>query len=154
MLDPNSEIADFYPEEFAEDLNGKKQDWEALVLIPFINEERLLAAMASKAHLLTDAMLARNIHTNSIRLEYEKKSAAERKRVFALGSVTERHLCTDTGKMPTCDMLDPETCLILKHAESLPSPLPFFHACACFHFSNSPVCRFASGSASFWCDLC
>ena len=46
MYDPNSPILDFYPLEFDLDLNGKKQDWEAIVKIPFIDEVRLLKAMA------------------------------------------------------------------------------------------------------------
>lgn len=46
MFDPNSPILDFYPQEFVQDLNGKKQDWEAVVKIPFMDEERLLKAMA------------------------------------------------------------------------------------------------------------
>lgn len=46
MTDPESPIIDFYPKEFVQDLNGKKQEWEAVVKIPFINEERLLKAMA------------------------------------------------------------------------------------------------------------
>jgi len=46
MYDPNSPILGFYPLEFEQDLNGKKQDWEAIVKIPFIDEERLLKAMA------------------------------------------------------------------------------------------------------------
>lgn len=46
MYDANSPILDFYPTEFEQDLNGKKQDWEAIVKIPFIDEERLLKAMA------------------------------------------------------------------------------------------------------------
>ena len=45
MFDPTSPILDFYPTEFEQDLNGKKQDWEAVVKIPFIDEERLLKAM-------------------------------------------------------------------------------------------------------------
>lgn len=43
----NSPIREFYPTEFDLDLNGKKQDWEAIVKIPFMSEERLLDAMSS-----------------------------------------------------------------------------------------------------------
>lgn len=46
MTDDNSPILDFYPIEFEQDLNGKKQEWEAVVKIPFIEETRLLKAMA------------------------------------------------------------------------------------------------------------
>ena len=46
MYDANSPILDFYPLEFEQDLNGKKQEWEAVVKIPFIDESRLLKAMA------------------------------------------------------------------------------------------------------------
>lgn len=46
MSDPTSPILDFYPTDFDQDLNGKKQDWEAVVKIPFIDEKRLLNAMA------------------------------------------------------------------------------------------------------------
>lgn len=38
MIDPESPIYDYYPVNFDTDLNGKKQDWEAVVLIPFIDE--------------------------------------------------------------------------------------------------------------------
>ncbi|KAG8293470.1 5'-3' exoribonuclease 1 [Homalodisca vitripennis] len=38
MEDDKSPIIDFYPTEFKTDLNGKRQDWEAVVLIPFIDQ--------------------------------------------------------------------------------------------------------------------
>lgn len=60
MTDEDSEIIDFYPEEFDLDLNGKKQSWKAIVLLPFIDEKRLLGAMAKKYPELTEDEVMRN----------------------------------------------------------------------------------------------
>ena len=46
MYSPDSPILDFYPKQFETDLNGKKQEWEAVVKIPFLDQARLLRAMA------------------------------------------------------------------------------------------------------------
>ena len=46
MYDVNSPIFDFYPRQFELDMNGRKHPWEAVVKIPFINEDKLLHAMA------------------------------------------------------------------------------------------------------------
>jgi 5'-3' exoribonuclease 1 len=46
MYEDASPIIDFYPIDFEQDMNGKKQEWEAVVKIPFIDEKRLLSAMA------------------------------------------------------------------------------------------------------------
>ena len=62
MLSLESPIIDFYPQDFEQDLNGKQQDWEAVVLIPFINETRLLEAMETKIPKLTLEEAARNVH--------------------------------------------------------------------------------------------
>jgi len=48
MTEETSPIYDFYPRQFELDMNGKKQDWEAVVKIPFIDQKRLLKAMARK----------------------------------------------------------------------------------------------------------
>lgn len=60
MTNPNSPIIDFYPRDFELDMNGKKMDWEAVVKIPFIDEKRLLDAMAPKNELLPADEKARN----------------------------------------------------------------------------------------------
>jgi len=60
MLREDSEIIDFYPEEFEIDLNGKKMAWQGVALLPFIDMPRLLNAMATKDHLLADADRIRN----------------------------------------------------------------------------------------------
>lgn len=38
MTDEDSPIVHYYPVHFETDLNGKKNSWEAVVLIPFIDE--------------------------------------------------------------------------------------------------------------------
>ncbi|KAG5645098.1 hypothetical protein DXG03_006912 [Asterophora parasitica] len=70
MYDSNSPILDFYPLEFEQDLNGKKQDWEAIVKIPFIDEARLLKAMASREHRLTPEEKQRNSYGTSTKFSY------------------------------------------------------------------------------------
>ncbi|KAG8777800.1 hypothetical protein FRC15_011110 [Serendipita sp. 397] len=70
MYDANSPILDFYPKSFATDLNGKKQDWEAIVKIPFIDENRLLRAMALREHRLTKEERQRNSIGSSLTFTY------------------------------------------------------------------------------------
>ncbi|KAK1761141.1 exoribonuclease 2 [Echria macrotheca] len=60
MTDKDSNILDFYPEEFEIDLNGKKMAWQGVALLPFIEMPRLLEAMKTKDHLLSDDDKMRN----------------------------------------------------------------------------------------------
>ncbi|CAH2075536.1 unnamed protein product, partial [Iphiclides podalirius] len=62
MTDEDSPIVHYYPVHFETDLNGKRNDWEAVVLIPFIDEANLLSAMAPCYQRLTEEELKRNSH--------------------------------------------------------------------------------------------
>ena len=42
MVGEGSELLEYYPADFKTDMNGKKRSWEAIVLIPFIEEEKLV----------------------------------------------------------------------------------------------------------------
>lgn len=60
MTDDDSDIIDFYPEEFPIDLNGKKFAWQGVALLPFIDEKRLLKAMGERYPLLSKEDAGRN----------------------------------------------------------------------------------------------
>jgi 5'-3' exonuclease len=62
MLSPTSPVIDAYPLDFVLDANGKRNEWEAIALLPFIDEARLLGAVESMAPRLTAAETARNIN--------------------------------------------------------------------------------------------
>ncbi|RVD81781.1 uncharacterized protein DFL_009630 [Arthrobotrys flagrans] len=72
MTSPDSPILDFYPRNFELDMNGKKQDWEAVVKIPFIQEDRLLAAMRTVEHLLTQDEIRRNDFGITLKFTYSE----------------------------------------------------------------------------------
>ena len=45
MCDPDSPVIDFYPKDVPCDPNGKAMPWLWVVLLPFIDETRLLDAL-------------------------------------------------------------------------------------------------------------
>lgn len=73
MTSLSSAIMEYYPMDFKTDLNGKQQEWEAVVLIPFIDEKRLLAAMAPYTDRMTEAERARNVHRECAMYRYNKE---------------------------------------------------------------------------------
>ena len=68
MLSPTSPVFDAYPNDFSLDLNGKRAEWEAIALLPFIDERRLLGAVRAidESGALTDAERARNINREDL----------------------------------------------------------------------------------------
>lgn len=53
MSEPSSEIIDFYPLDFKVDVKGKRFAWMGEVILPFINEARLLSAIGKNDQSLT-----------------------------------------------------------------------------------------------------
>ncbi|KAJ1902046.1 5'-3' exoribonuclease 2 [Kickxella alabastrina] len=66
MTSETSPIIDFYPTDFPLDLNGKKFLWQAVILLPFIESERLLKAVGQVYPYLTPEEEARNSRGSEI----------------------------------------------------------------------------------------
>ncbi|XP_075717589.1 5'-3' exoribonuclease 1 [Rhinoderma darwinii] len=74
MTSEDSAIIDYYPQDFKTDLNGKQQEWEAVVLIPFIDETRLLEAMDPCNKRLTEDEKYRNKHSECLMYWYDRET--------------------------------------------------------------------------------
>jgi 5'-3' exoribonuclease 2 len=66
MVEEDSPIIDFYPPTFEIDMNGKKMAWQGVALLPFLNEKRLLEAMAIEYPNLTEDEKRRNRWGNNV----------------------------------------------------------------------------------------
>ena len=64
MIDQKSVIIDFYPEDFQVDLNGKKQSWQGVALLPFVDEKRLKKALEAVYDKLSPEEKKRNTRGN------------------------------------------------------------------------------------------
>lgn len=60
MIEDDSPIIDFYPEQFDIDMNGKKMIWQGVALLPFIEQDRLLSALGSREEQLSEDEKRRN----------------------------------------------------------------------------------------------
>ena len=108
MTNPNSPIIDFYPRDFELDMNGKKMEWEAVVKIPFIDEGRLLPAMRTKDHLLTQAEKDRNEFGVSLKFMYSPEVAYTypSSLVGIFPDIPYCHCVENIFDMPTMEGLD------------------------------------------------
>ena len=66
MVDEDSSILDFYPEDFEIDMNGKKMLWQGVALLSFIDEKRLLSAMEPLWDELSEEEKIRNVTGNDV----------------------------------------------------------------------------------------
>ena len=75
MVQPFSPIIEFYPADFQSDPNGKRQSWEALVLIPFIDSEMLLGSVKDVIDKDSEADEDKRLLTNGERLRNQRGSS-------------------------------------------------------------------------------
>uniref|UniRef100_A0A5K4EPZ7 5'-3' exoribonuclease, putative n=1 Tax=Schistosoma mansoni TaxID=6183 RepID=A0A5K4EPZ7_SCHMA len=66
MTSPSSPLAEFFPKEFETDINGKIASWEAVVLIPFLDQQLLINAMKDGDTKLTEQEKQRNQHKSHL----------------------------------------------------------------------------------------
>ncbi|KAG7166243.1 5'-3' exoribonuclease 1-like [Homarus americanus] len=105
MLKENSPLKEFYPDSFKTDLNGKQQDWEAVVLIPFIDEKLLLEAMNPCNEDLTEEEKSRNIHGPMYIYTYTSDNLGECKSPGFFLSVSINHAKLECVKREDWEML-------------------------------------------------
>jgi 5'-3' exoribonuclease 1 len=78
MTSPLSPILEYYPTEFEVDMNGKRNPWEAVVLLPFIDSTRLLDV--EQAHcpegMLTPQERERNSFGEAARYVFDPQNMA------------------------------------------------------------------------------
>ena len=70
MIDVESPLLHFYPEDFQLDQNEKKQDWESVVLLPFIDEQLLLTSIQKYYANLDAADRMRNQYSPSFCFQF------------------------------------------------------------------------------------
>jgi 5'-3' exoribonuclease 1 len=109
MTEPASPIADFYPVDFRVDMEGKRADWEGVVLIPFIDEARLLAA-------------ARSVPPGALSAEERARNAPGSVMVFAYSEhSTETSDCASTMPAAFASVARARSVAV---AQAPPPPLP------------------------------
>ncbi|KAL5970271.1 5'-3 exoribonuclease 1, partial [Taenia solium] len=78
LLAPSgSPVSEFFPEDFETDINGKLAGWEAVVLIPFIDEAKMLAAMEPCTKMLSPEDSKRNVHRGHFMLRAKDREGGD-----------------------------------------------------------------------------
>ena len=88
MKSSSSPLKEFYPERFTVDMNGKRWPWEAVVLLPFIDSQRLIRTIQEHVpdSLLTEEQKERNVVLESADVYVYNKESNETTTIPALNS--------------------------------------------------------------------
>ncbi|CAH8569180.1 unnamed protein product [Dicrocoelium dendriticum] len=114
MTSPDSPLAPYFPSNFSTDINGKIASWEAVVLIPFINEKLLLDAMAPLTKRLTAVETKRNKHGQHMLFRASQSITADRPKkpatYYAHEFFRDRTVCAAGTIRATYSFSDRQVC--------------------------------------------
>lgn len=106
MVEEDSPILDFYPESFEIDMNGKKMLWQGVALLPFIDEKRLLDALATRYPLLSEEEVRRNAFgTDVIMISEEHALYPTLELLYTKRKITEVSLLLRFGQWTHTELL-------------------------------------------------
>lgn len=147
MINPDSPILDFYPEEFDIDMNGKKMAWQGVALLPFIDQTRLLAALKSKEDQLDDGEKKRNAWGDNVMFVSETGKLFDPLSVlYGLKPITQvrffllisRH--ADRDSLCRWNRSNRTACPALSSPTRHVCPRPASNR-PCLAFASAPTCR-------------
>lgn len=73
LISEESKLADLYPTEFKIDLEGKKNEWEGVVILPFVNLKRILEVYEEEKNKISEKDSKRNVVQKTMRYNLGKE---------------------------------------------------------------------------------
>eukprot|EP00792_Barthelona_sp_PAP020_P008370 TRINITY_DN3216_c1_g9_i1.p1 TRINITY_DN3216_c1_g9~~TRINITY_DN3216_c1_g9_i1.p1 ORF type:complete len:1514 (+),score=458.70 TRINITY_DN3216_c1_g9_i1:55-4596(+) len=71
LMNEDSEIGDLYPTDFKIDMDGEKQSWKGVVLLPFLDTDRFMRVVTEGLNQLSEHELLANRHGPTMRYEHK-----------------------------------------------------------------------------------
>lgn len=107
-----SPLAEFYPRTFRVDMNGKRNPWEGVNLLPFIDEKKLMKAVNDHCpeEKLSEAELKRNTFGHEIIFEADASNTSTVPSSFPSAGLPDIEVCQSTARrfaLPPMESFDP-----------------------------------------------
>ncbi|KAG9510478.1 5'-3' exoribonuclease 1, partial [Fragariocoptes setiger] len=99
VMSPDSPLAQYFPSEVEYDLNGKQNDWEAVVLTPFIDEGALINSTKVYNFFLSPEERGKNVHGPHLMYECQFHNESNSKASIDGSNMTNGGFIKKHGKM-------------------------------------------------------
>lgn len=93
LLHKESELEEYFPDTVEIDLSGKKNDYQGIALLPFVNIDKIKKVHGDNAYLIDVREGTRNKHGKTFRYKYEAGFVPELKK-FYYGTITNYKIRT------------------------------------------------------------